>query len=107
MHIRLGKAQRVTAIDDGGVSMALCRDSSSKESHRVVLSVEVCPILSPPADYSRRNAKSMQKKTMRLPQTATRHKSLPKCSDKYAIQNSLKTWTTNTRRLGRRPVTPP
>ena len=41
MHVRLGKAQRITAIDDGGVSIAFRRDPSSQESHRAVLSVEV------------------------------------------------------------------
>jgi len=47
MVLRLGKAQLVTAIDDGGVSMAFRREGSAEESHRVVLSVEVRPILSP------------------------------------------------------------
>jgi hypothetical protein len=42
MEIRLGKAQLVKAIDDGGISMYFRRDpSSSQLSRRVVLSVEV------------------------------------------------------------------
>jgi hypothetical protein len=45
MQTRLGKAQLVKAIDDGGVSMYFRRDpASSRESQRVVLSVEVSPI---------------------------------------------------------------
>jgi hypothetical protein len=44
MNIRLGKAQMVKAIDDGGVSMYFRRDqASSKLSRRVILSVEVTP----------------------------------------------------------------
>ena len=41
MEIRLGKAQRVTAIDDGGISFQFRRDESNLLSQRVVLSVEV------------------------------------------------------------------
>jgi len=42
MQKRLGKAQLVKAIDDGGVSMYFRRDPvSSRESRCVVLSVEV------------------------------------------------------------------
>ena len=42
MEIRIGKAQIVKAIDDGGVSMYFRRDpSSSQQSRRVILSVEV------------------------------------------------------------------
>ena len=42
MEIRLGKAQLVKAIDDGGVSMYFRRDpASSQQSRRVILSVEV------------------------------------------------------------------
>jgi hypothetical protein len=49
MHFWPGNAQQVTAIDDGGISMSFCRESSKgKESHRVVLSVEVRHILPPP-----------------------------------------------------------
>ena len=44
MKVRLGKAQFITAKDDGGVSMFFRRDpSSSQLSRRVVLSVEVQP----------------------------------------------------------------
>jgi len=40
--VRLGPAQSVTAIDDGGVSMSFQRDFlSDKASTRVVLSLEV------------------------------------------------------------------
>jgi len=46
MQIRLGKAQLVKAIDDGGISMYFRRDpASSRESQRVVLSVEVAPFI--------------------------------------------------------------
>jgi hypothetical protein len=42
MEIRLGKVQLIKAIDDGGVSMYFRRDpSSSQQSRRVILSVEV------------------------------------------------------------------
>ena len=42
MEIRLGKVQVVKAIDDGGVSMYFRRDpSSTQQSRRVILSVEV------------------------------------------------------------------
>ena len=42
MEIRLGKAQLIKAIDDGGVSMYFRRDpASSQLSRRVILSVEV------------------------------------------------------------------
>jgi len=45
LEIRL-KAQVVKPIDDGGVSMFFRRDfSSSQQSRRVVLSVEVCLLL--------------------------------------------------------------
>jgi hypothetical protein len=45
MDIRLGKAQMVNAIDDGGVSMYFRRDpSSSQQSRRVILSVEATPL---------------------------------------------------------------
>ena len=45
MEIRLGKAQSVKAIDDGGMSMYFRRDpSSSQQSRRVILSVEVTPL---------------------------------------------------------------
>lgn len=47
MDIRLGKAQIVTAIDDGGMSMYFRRNPSSQLSRRVVLSVEVLPPQSP------------------------------------------------------------
>jgi len=60
MKVRLGKAQQVTAIDDGGVSIAFRRDTSSEESHPVVLSVKVRSILSPPTEHSRRNAHSKE-----------------------------------------------
>ena len=44
MEIPLGKAQLVKAIDDGGISMYLWRDSTSAQlSQRVILSVEVLP----------------------------------------------------------------
>jgi hypothetical protein len=42
MEIRIGKAQTITAVDDGGVSMNFRRDpASSQLSQRVILSVEV------------------------------------------------------------------
>ena len=43
MCVRLGPAQSIAraATDDGGVSMSFQRDSMNRESHRVVLSVEV------------------------------------------------------------------
>jgi hypothetical protein len=41
MRVRLGPAQSITAIDDGGVSMSFRRESSDKASTRVVLSLEV------------------------------------------------------------------
>ena len=45
MEIRLGKAQLIKAIDDGGVSMYFRRDpASSQQSRRVILSVEVTPL---------------------------------------------------------------
>jgi hypothetical protein len=48
MEIRLGKAQVIKAIDDGGVSMYFRRDpSSSQQSRRVILSVEVTSPLQP------------------------------------------------------------
>jgi hypothetical protein len=61
MHVRLGKAQVVTAIDDGRVSVAFRRDGSSQESHRVVLSVEVRPILSPPLNVPGETPKAQAK----------------------------------------------
>ena len=46
MEIRLGKAQLVKAIDDGGVSMYFRRDpTSNQQSRRVILSVEVIPLI--------------------------------------------------------------
>jgi len=45
MQTRLGKAQLVKAIDDGGVSMYFRRDPTSRPlSQRVVLSVEVASL---------------------------------------------------------------
>ena len=42
MNIRIGRAQSITAIDDGGISMNFRRDpASSQLSQRVVLSIEV------------------------------------------------------------------
>ena len=41
MHVRLGPAQSITAIDDGGVSMSFQRELLDKASTRVVLSLEV------------------------------------------------------------------
>jgi len=46
MQTRLGKAQLVKAIDDGGVSMYFKLDPTSTQlSQRVVLSVEVAPLI--------------------------------------------------------------
>lgn len=41
MHVRLGPVQCLAPIDDGGLSMSFQRDSLNRESHRVILSVEV------------------------------------------------------------------
>jgi hypothetical protein len=50
MEFRLGKAQIIKAIDDGGVSMYFRRErTSSEQSQRVVLSVEVRPPSSSPS----------------------------------------------------------
>jgi len=59
MEIRLSKTQMVKAIDDGGVSMYFqCNVSSTRQSRRVILSVEVKTL----PDKSTQNEKSTQKK---------------------------------------------
>jgi hypothetical protein len=81
MEFRLGKAQIIKAIDDGGVSMYFRRERTSPEqSQRMVLSVEVrppSPFLQP--DISRRNVRSTTKKVTKKQQTVTPHKFLQKC----------------------------
>ncbi len=59
MEIRLGKAQLIKAVDDGGVSMYFRRDpASSQQSRRVILSVEVNSPHNHP-NKSRQNGKSI------------------------------------------------
>ena len=103
MEFRLGKAQIIKAIDDGGVSMYFRRErTSSEQSQRVVLSVEVRPpfpsLLTHASSYgltisniSRRNVRNTTKKATKKQQTATPHKFLPKCWVKSVAVISIKT----------------
>lgn len=70
MHVRLGPAQSVTVIDDGGVSMYFQRDSLNRASNRVVLSVEVhdYPALCSPFQAKRKKHAKDNNET-----TANRH----------------------------------
>jgi hypothetical protein len=73
MEIRIGRAQSITAIDDGGVSMNFRRDpASSQLSQRVILSIEVTPSLD-----NRPNNQAKRKKHVkeRDEDTANRHAS--------------------------------
>ena len=59
--MRLGKVQVIKPIDDGGISMYFRRDpSSTQQSRRIVLSVEVNP-LTIFLTKSRRNGRNTQK----------------------------------------------
>ena len=98
MKIRLGKASKVRAIDDGGVSMNFRRDvKSSQLSRRVILSVEVTPqrrFLT----VCRPNAKNTLKKMTKKQQTATLRKFSPRCWVKSVVLSSTRLWTTNTKK---------
>ena len=88
MEIRIGRAQSITAIDDGGVSMNFRRDpASSQLSQRVILSIEVTPPLTIVLTI-RQNVKSMLRKRTKTLQIAMPLKYTPKCLVKYVIPNS-------------------
>jgi uncharacterized protein YeaC (DUF1315 family) len=62
MDIRVGRAQSITAIDDGGVSMSFRRDPASNQLlQRMVLSIEVTTPLHDLPNTSRQKEKCMQK----------------------------------------------
>src|SRR5438046_2064348 len=99
MDILVGRAQSITAIDDGGISMNFRRDpASSHLSQRVVLSIEVTISPQNLSDSSRQKEKSMQRITMKTLQIAMPLKYTPKCLAKSVILNSTTGCKTNIKR---------
>jgi hypothetical protein len=98
LEVRLGKVQRVKAIDDGGVSFRFRREfESNLQSQRVILSVEVKPFPNH-SNKPRRSGKSTPGRTTKTQQIAMPLRYSLKCSVKCVIKNTMTCWTMNIRR---------